>query len=47
MPEEFAEKFATREPAPKGAIDIEAFTASLKRCPDTIASFSANCEGIP
>jgi len=33
--EQAAEKVDIRCPAPKGAIDFEGFTASLKRCPDT------------
>ena len=41
---QFAEKLEIKAPAPKGAIDLEQLTASLKRCPDTKPSFSANCK---
>jgi len=34
-------------PAPKGAIDSAQLAASLKRCPDTGPTFSANCEAAP
>jgi hypothetical protein len=33
--------------APKGVIDSAAFTASLKRCPDTNQRLLANCEVVP
>jgi len=42
---QFAEKVEVRPSAPEGAIDLRDFAASLKRCPDTNLSFSANCSG--
>jgi hypothetical protein len=42
--EQFAEKLNFQRPAPKGASEFKLLTASLKRCPDTKLSFSANCK---
>jgi len=42
-----AEKLGFRLSAPKGAVDFERPTASLKRCPDTKPGFSANCKASP
>jgi hypothetical protein len=44
--EQFAEKLDSATSAPKGVTDSIAVTASLKRCPDTNRSSSANCEAL-
>jgi hypothetical protein len=42
--QEYAEELEIRDPAPEGVTDVEALAASLKRCPDTKPSFSANSQ---
>jgi hypothetical protein len=39
---QFAEKLRSRRAAPKGAIDSEKLTVSLKRYPDTKRAFFSN-----
>jgi hypothetical protein len=43
---QIAEKFGFRRAAPKGASELQALTASLKRCPDTKPILSAICIAV-
>ena len=44
---ERADKVEIAAAAPKGAVETQRLTASLKRCPDTKRSFSAACLVLP
>ena|SRR5271157_774603 len=44
---EVAEKVEIATAAPKGVVEIERLTASLKRCPDTKRGGSAASEAVP